>query len=163
MRGKTRKWVKKKKKGKKEKKKAELHIQTLNNSWAAAPRSEQQATRKVWSRSGSEQKEEQNPLENLPSRAAAGTLAARAPICPHHVYSASRYPGFLFRSLFIYLFLCVYIWLGFFFKCCFCSARFLFWPCRRRRGRKKFNREKKREGEREREREEEKTHFAAPT
>lgn len=47
----------------------------------------------------------------------------------------------------IYLFICVCVLK----KCCFCSARFLFKSCRRRRGRKKFNSKKKRERESERE------------
>lgn len=50
----TRKWVK-----------IQLGVQTLNNSLPAAPRSEQQATRKVWSQTGSQQKEESNPVLNI--------------------------------------------------------------------------------------------------
>lgn len=50
----TRKWVK-----------IQLGVQTLNISLPAAPRSEQQATRKVWSQTGSQQKEESNPVLNI--------------------------------------------------------------------------------------------------
>lgn len=50
----TRKWVK-----------ILLGVQTLNYSLPAAPRSEQQATRKVWSQTGSQQKEESNPVLNI--------------------------------------------------------------------------------------------------
>lgn len=71
----------------------ERSVFTLNNSSPAAPRSEQQATRKIWSPTESEQKEDSNPFLKIVSLlAGSGTLATRCNFSASFCFFYPPYP-----------------------------------------------------------------------